>query len=394
MTITWKIDVVGENANRTSRTVHCSLDDISDPVTRYQILLLSKLGFRRNQKLAKFRQFFSSVENTQHSQTGEFSVLFVDNYWENEAAHQLTPQEARRRLHGVAHDVIPLVGTDPHWIEFQVAILNNEPFFGTQKPILSEPQQFTLRHFVSDAQELARSRFYSQPSSFSLTGSRNGPQLLKTIGAEHVGHFVAVFRKLYGHKEHSNFKKACDAVQLSIGGTPFGKFLAMDRRDLNKYLDKDAGTWPLPGKQFSFKNSELIRVFLYSKYLHQPDPIAEAELGRMASEVGGIARLEAEFFFTVFHVATKFVNWASWIRNLCEFAGMDLSQDTRAPATGNGQPHMRIPEDSLSPECREQFDSLALELSYEFRQRDGVVVEPKPMTHYLDMAKRRLREVF
>ena len=392
MEVAWKIDVLTKNGERSSRILNCLTEDLKDPVARYQIEMLAYFGFQRNGKLKRFRSFFK--ERGDVSPRGmQFSILFLDGYWEDGVGNEVSKSQAWQQLFGIPQNSLQLVSTAPHYVNLQIELANGKPPFGTPMPSYTPEQQFILRHFTRDARELAQSRFYAEDGSFSLSGPVNGPMRLTTIAIEHIGHFTSVFRRIYGEQEPAGIKGLCNLIESSIDATPFGQWLKVERQMLDEYLDQHVTLTPFSNIQpMSFKNRELIRNFIYGKFLHQPNAQQEITRGQWAQEIGGNDKLEFSFHYATKHVASHLINWGSMTARLCKAVGINLELDSAGTNVDEIQRPIARAETRLSTQQREHFDSCTAELAFALRASNSNCVSHSA-AEILEIARCYLREI-
>lgn len=388
MILIWIIDTLTADNQRSRVFLYCRTSSIRDPISRCQLEFLAAVGNERSHKLLDFRKHFNPQKIAIDDEG--ISTVFIDDYWEDENGNTVPPKKAWNRLFKIPEHCIRLSSTETHWLNLQVSLLNREPLFGSSVPKLADYEIRQLRLFMSDAEELHRSRFYSQQSSFSLSHRGDEPYKLVTIDAEHIGHFVALFRKLFAQSEHANYIKLSQTIGKHFRGTPFGEWQIGDREKLDKHLSSNkVGTWPINDREFSFNNEKLVYAFLYSKYLHQPDVEAENSLRKMAAEFGGFPQLEAAFFFVSKQIAAHFINWGGWVKNLLKCLELE------APETGMSKVVTRTeyqPELRLSPKVQGDFEAISAELAFALHKTDEEGSSTPPID-YLKRAKSLLREV-
>lgn len=364
MELIWKVTTVGETNQAGEKLLCCETKSISEVVVRFQLELLSRLGSPKNRALARFRKYFE--DRQPNTGADAFSWVVVDSYWEDADGRQIEASEARERLFRIPPRSLILQSTKPHDIAWQIAVAEKENLFGPAGIKPSEHQTYVLRSFTRDAWVLKNSRFLSG-TAFSLSRTEGEPLRLEVSDDENVHHYLAVFRRLYGHNEPANYECACNAVAMLAPETAFATWLAAERKSVARYLSKPAHFWPLQKKLTSFNVSQLISNFMYGRFLHQSEVEHEQQRAEWSREAGSVDLLEATFYQATLQLGCHFVNWGQWTARFCRHHGVELTIDTQGNTIRDPHVGRDTRLDQLSTEQRSHFDTLAAELASHLR---------------------------
>jgi hypothetical protein len=147
--------------------------------------------------------------------------------------------------------------------------------------------------------ELIASTFYSEgPGSLNSTGGKE-PVIQTAVTDEEIRSFVTIFRRLYMVSEPAGFLKAVDAFVSSVPGFPLTEWVKGCAGDYAKMLDSPPDSIPFDwAKNVSFTRKNLIDVFIYTQYAHQPSADRLRQFNRYLNEVGNRKSLLSYLFLS------------------------------------------------------------------------------------------------
>lgn len=136
---------------------------------------------------------------------------------------------------------------------------------------LSEDELLTLGYFSRDLEELTESAFLKDGPGRLYATNAQAPALQTAVNDEEIRSFVTIFRRLYMKREPASFCSAVEVFCTAIGDHPLSKWVGGEAESYQNELEKP-GYALLPRiKGISFTTKRLIDVYLYTKFVHQPD---------------------------------------------------------------------------------------------------------------------------
>ncbi len=262
----------------------------------------------RGREIVRYRDLFTESEDSESRWNGllpgEFPrITSVEDYFEDEAGQPITVTQIVRIETGDDTAVAFPSHYRPHDIE--LALSDNSPL--PDNPLehirLTAHETDALALFVRDVEELVRSPMYSNVPRY-CTGP--GGERVESISVDLIRSFVLIFRRLYMEEEPGNYIKACNAYVRHFLNKRLTNWILAEKKEYTRSLKATASCWALPGRDYSFSNREMIDVFLYTRFAHQPNAEQTRRFATYLTEVGSEPRFEWMFYTTICHLAMRY----------------------------------------------------------------------------------------
>lgn len=237
----------------------------------------------------KFQHYFTEDnpydgDSTDTPFHGSISTVGPLDYFEDEDGNELTRNQMAVVLTGNPNAVMLPSGTKQYEIDFILA---------KQRPIqldqisLSPEQLKCLGYFARDLRELLAAALFKDGPGRLTDCTGPNPRLQTQATDEEIRSFITIFRRLYMKKEPGNFVEAVAVFVDANNDNPIaGRINGIAREYLNG-LDKSPRIIPMLGCQdLPFTRKQLIDVFMYTQYLHQPSKDRTRQFGEYLQAVG------------------------------------------------------------------------------------------------------------
>ena len=266
--------------------------DTLDPVTRAAVEAMVELRDTGNRRsILKYRHLFQERNYNQN----ELNELFdryqgmrgvdVYEYFEDENCEELTYKRMAVVLTGNPDAEYFPGSLQAHDVEFAVA--KNVPI-PIDSIAISKERLDILGCFARDVREIQASAFYQEGPGRLVQVGVEKPYIETAVTDEEIRSFVTIFRRLYMAKEPANFHKATVAFAEVIPGHPLARWVTATAGHYARELESPPDLPPFVGCQkCSFTSKQLIDVFLYTQYAHQPDKRKKQDFKSYLGSVGG-----------------------------------------------------------------------------------------------------------
>jgi hypothetical protein len=285
------------NTNSLEPTIRAAVEFIAEDATA-----------KSNRQILKYRHLFT-VELTDSTQHMRESVTTVGPsiYREDEAGNEISENDFFGILSGNPNAMVIPHGFEDHDVELMFS--NRKPLPLAQG-ILSQNEVRLLGIFQRDIQELQESNFFiNAPGTLTTVGvTRLSPaqsmKLATPCNDEEIRSYVTIFRRLYmtSSRDPANLSLIVPIAGRALGDHPYGIWLEKTFESYSNHLKSKQKIWPFgPLFECTFTTRELIDVFLYSQYSHQPDLKKEQEFDSYIDEMTGNRDLLTWLFLTEIH---------------------------------------------------------------------------------------------
>lgn len=280
-----------------------------DPVSRAAIELAAEAKSQSDRrKFIRYRHLFKEgdltnvLDDWQKNPSGAFKTAPLDEYFEDESGQEISLDDIGRILTGNPNARMIPSGYEQHDIDLMFA--KKEPIdFSTIR--LTESDLKVLGYFVRDLRQLESSTLMRQgPGTIKAYGhshafTQGDPVLETAVTAEEIASAVTVFRRLY-IGEKGNFTAATGVFIKTLGDHAYGKWMRGAAKAYHKSLDAIPEPRPfLPQGAATFTRRQLLDVFIYTQYAHQPSSEREQEFAECLQQVQGKKGLLTWMFLTV-----------------------------------------------------------------------------------------------
>jgi len=287
MIVFWRVRYLDRN-DKEFKDRDLFLDTTTlDPAQKaaVELAIEAEICFQRD--FLKYRRLFQeetpnqSIESmVQHA--GRFQSLSIPDYFEDENGNELSSHEMGPALTGNPNAILIPNGAEKHDIDFMLSEPQPIP---VAEVTLSEDDLRLLAYFVRDVRELSESAFLKNgPGRLSGSGSihspGNDPVLETAVTDDEIRSYVTIFRRLFMANDESNFVKAAAAFASAVGDCPHGTWVAGVRDAHKTRLEEVVGFYLfVPPGQCTFRRKQLLDVFIYTQYAHQPRKNREKQYG-------------------------------------------------------------------------------------------------------------------
>jgi len=348
--------------------------------------------------------------NTEPMQAGRGMIAFsLPNYFEDETGTEIAWPEIGPILTGDPNTILAPSGIKKHDID----LVRSE---GKTLPIadvsLSDEEVRLLGYFVRDVQELRDSALrkdgpgaltpggtlfsvcnQNSGGDFSfediLTPGGTGPLLPNAnfhfetaVTDDEIRSYVMIFRRLYmtGQHDPASFLKTILIFTKAVGDNPYGAWVAESARQYESHLASSPELLFMQERMWTFTTKQLIDVFLYTQYAHQPSEKCQRQFNTCLQQVNGERELLTYMFLSeLWKCGLEIVNVggviADWFKRYCDHHGItpDVLNSLRDehPGLGTAEKKEAI-KDRL---FREKVEELELELWKQAGKPEGGPVQ-------------------
>lgn len=328
MLLLWKVRYI-DTCDRQFRDRNLFLDtETLDPVTKAAVELCHELStpghareFLRYRNLFEERHVAAGEINELHRRYGGFSPVSVHDYLEDEKGKARSLDEIGAIVTGRPNVISVPAGAKHHDIEYMLAEKRAIPL---QEATVSEEGLRVLGYFSRDLAELCDSSFYREGPG-TLTQSGNADFRVETsVTDEEIRSFVTIFRRLYMTGEPAGFLAAASVFVEAVGDHPLGRWVEGAARQYETELAGPPDFVPYVGRdKVTFGRKRLIDVFLYTRYVHQPDGRRTQQFDQCLAAVGGNRALLTWLFLGAIHhcsvhIRNAGVRIAAFFERYCE----------------------------------------------------------------------------
>ena len=289
MMLSWKIRYLNR-ADKQFKDRHLFLDTkMLDPVTRAAVEFVVDNESRKTEReILNYRHLF--VENQSGTipgniqQWGNFITVGPSEYFEDETGKELTLQEMGPILTGSPFTVFIPNGAKQHHIDFMFSEPKSIPVAGIT---LDSAQLRLLGIFDRDLREMISSAFMKDGAG-SLTFAETAS--LKTAATDdEIRSFVMTFRRLYmtSYRDPANFLKIVPVFVKAIGDHPYSKLVEAAAKEYENYLASEPEFAHFLQPRLTFSSKQLIDVFIYTQYAHQPSEEKQCQFGEIRQGASG-----------------------------------------------------------------------------------------------------------
>jgi hypothetical protein len=152
-----------------------------------------------------------------------------------------------------------------------------------------------LAYFLRDLRELSESAFMKDGPGTLRMGSSpmltadSSPLLETAVTDDEIRSFVTIFRRLYlkGKREFADFLKVCPIVVRALAGHPVGDWVSGAAMEYQRDLETRPSTLPQLSDLCGFSTEHLVDVFLYTRFIHQPNADRERHFKECLAQLHG-----------------------------------------------------------------------------------------------------------
>ncbi len=158
---------------------------------------------------------------------------------------------------------------------------------------LSNDEVRLMGYFLREHKELAGSPLMRDgPGTLTRLGElkpagRREYSFKTSLTDDEIRSTVTIYRRLYMKSEPANVEKAVGLFIEKLNAHPYAVRVSGFADQFRKRLESPHQAVMMPSKVFSFTTKQLIDVFLYTQYHHQPKKSQERDFARYLSEVQG-----------------------------------------------------------------------------------------------------------
>lgn len=338
MLIFWKVRYFHRQQRTFGDHELCLNTESLDPATRAAIEFLAVSRTRQSERgMLRFRSLFAerdwktALEEISPGGVPQFVAL--PDYLEDELGTEITSRELGPLLTGDPEAILVPSGMRSHDLELMRADPKPIPL---EAGLLSDEELRVLAYFARDFRELSESAFRKDgPGSISAVGSVpspiNNPTLATATTDDEIRSFITVFRRFYMFNEPANLSRAVDIFVNAMGDHPYGKWVDATRNEYNSHLAGVVAFPPFVQRgQLTFTRKNLIDVYLYTQYAHQPDKRREREYEQYLAEVDGNKTFLTWLFLSeLWACGLDIINAGrvivGWFKKYCEIHGISPS---------------------------------------------------------------------
>lgn len=310
-----------------------------------------------DRSILKYRSFFREIsrsdwEENQTTPITKFSMITIQDYFEDENGDAITMAEIGPILTGDPNSVLVPIGTPQYHIDYMFAEKIPVPI---AEVTLTMDEMRILGYFVRDFEELRDSALMKEGAGTvsmggTLAGLPNGDYHHQTaVTDDEIRSFMTIFRRLYMDKEPANFVKASTLFEKILESHPLSKWVHGVADEYNAQLQKPPECPPfMQGAPITFSTKRLIDVFLYTQYAHQPEEKRQRQFTECLQQVGGRLNfltwlLLREVWKCSLKISNAGLTIGNWFNRYCDHHGVtpDILQSLKAQHTGLGTSEKR-----------------------------------------------------
>lgn len=267
--------------------------------------------------MVKFRKYFTEEEPAPEvCANASWSTFAIPDYYEDQSGRALSRSETVEIITGETNWVEIPPGTPKPVLKY---LLSDKSPIPIREIELSDDDIRRIGYFVRDCRELASASFFrSGPGNYS-----SSKDLQTSATDEEIRSFVTVFRRLYMTREDANFLKAATIVSTALDEHPAGTLISDWAAEYETGLEAIPRTDPFfPSSRVTFNRKQLLDVYIYTQYAHQPRKDREKQYHKFLDLVDGNKDLLYWLFLTEIWKSTlNIVNAGKMIedvfRNYC-----------------------------------------------------------------------------
>lgn len=302
-----------------------------EPAVRAVVELIAEdPAIKLKPKILRYRHLFTA-ELSSSTQYVEGKVVTVgpSDYWEDESGQRISLNEVIRIQTGNPGAIAIPRGFEDHDLELMLS--ESKPLPCGQR-VISQKEVRLLGIFDRDIQELRESKFITNnPGTLTTVGfpslSSSQPMHLETpCNDDELRSFIMIFRRLYmtSKTDPANLFLIVQIITKAFGDHPYSTWIEKSYQSYKHHLDskQQIGVFG-PSFECTFTTKNLIDVFLYYHYAHQPDEKKEQEFHAYTEELSGNRELLTWLFLTEIHrLGWKMYSISSairpWFREFCD----------------------------------------------------------------------------
>jgi len=293
MLLSWKVRYI-DTQDRKMKDRELFLDTTTlDPALKAAVeatIELEDVGYKRD--VLQYRYLFKEytipeqMEFFKRINMQPAQIFSVDNYIEDENGKEFSEHALGAVLTGNPNVITMPPGCPSYFVEF---LRSEEVPVPLKDIILSNEDLSVLGYFKRDFQEMLNSSFYTEgPGKFSFSKAT----LNTSVSDEEIRSFVMIFRRFYMVNERANLYKASNVFKRALTGHPLAKYVKGAVSEYTKGLKEKISDHPYfkfltQNYCITFTVRQLIDVYLYTRYIHQPGQEKEHEFNEYLEQVGG-----------------------------------------------------------------------------------------------------------
>ena len=293
-----------------------------DPAVKMAVELTATKQSPFGREILKYRNLFQLRDEDFELPNDHLSSVGIDDYFEDEEEAEISLLEAVRIQTGSHVPFLVPSGTKPYEIEY---LLNAHIPMPCHEIDMTPDQIHMLAYFSRDLEELISTVFYAEGSgSFQFPDKSRDIIHTTSVTGDQIRAHLMIFRRLYmANKEEADFLKASSVFQSLLCGHPISELV---KGRTEEYVNQLKTIPKVPHRQIiqvQFESKKLIDVFMYSKYLHQPNTKREKEHLECLEQVGGRENYLNWMFLSELHsLSMRMKNAgliiASWFGHWCK----------------------------------------------------------------------------